>query len=237
MTETLQTTTARLVQSERVAAWQEIAKRLAHELKNPLTPIQMSLETLAAAQATGSPRFEALFTESVGPVLEEVERLKRTIDSFSQFARMPKPRRAPLDLSAHLRELLPLHASTRADIQVSSEIEPGLRVDGDRDQLTQVLVNLLRNAEDAMPHGGQLWVRARSRNGKVIVEVEDTGPGLTQETRAQLFTPYFTTKQKGTGLGLPISARIAQEHGGALEASGKPPPGALFRLELPLKQE
>jgi nitrogen fixation/metabolism regulation signal transduction histidine kinase len=232
MTEELEVTTARLVSAERIAAWQEIAKRLAHELKNPLTPIRMSLETLLAAHRQGGGRMEALFAESAGPMLEEVDRLRRTVDAFSSFARLPKPNLSPLDLSEWVRQVVSLQSQGFSKIKTRSQLEPGLFVDADRDQLTQVLLNLLKNAAEAMPEGGAITVTTRLQGKEAILEVRDTGPGVPPAARASLFTPYFTTKEGGTGLGLAVSARICQEHGGALELLPDEPNGA-FRVRLP----
>lgn len=234
MTAELRATTERLVASERIAAWQEVARRLAHEIKNPLTPIRMSLETLLAAQAAGHERFPALFRESAAVVLEEVERLRRIVDEFSRFARLPRPQLAPVDLSELAQGVLSLYASPPEGLALHAELEPGVVAQADRDQLTQVLVNLVKNAEEAMARtGGALYVRVRGTEAEAQVEVEDTGPGIAPELRARLFEPYFTTKQGGTGLGLAIAARIAQEHGGRLEAGGEPGRGARFTLTLP----
>jgi nitrogen fixation/metabolism regulation signal transduction histidine kinase len=235
MTFELRETTERLVTSERIAAWQEVARRLAHEIKNPLTPIKMSLETLVDAQRSAHPRFPSLFQESAGAVLEEVERLRRIVDEFSRFARLPKPQLGPLDLGELAGQVLTLFASPRPGVQIRSDLQGALPIDGDRDQLTQVLVNLVKNAEEAMPGGGQLAVRAFARNGHAVLEVADSGPGIRPEDRKRIFEPYFTTKAGGTGLGLAIAARIAQEHGGQLEASGAPGGGALFSLSLPMR--
>ncbi len=233
MTSDLEKATSQLVATERVAAWQEVARRLAHELKNPLTPIKMSLETLLAAKAQQSPRFDALFQESAGAVLEEVERLRRIVDEFSRFARLPKPDRKRCDLSELLGQVLSLYASPPPGIRLIAEIAPGLLASADRDQLTQVLVNLVKNAEEVLPGGGQIFVRGRKVAGEVQLEVEDSGPGVRLEDRKNIFEPYFTTKQGGTGLGLAIAARICQEHGGRLEVTGEPDQGARFVVSLP----
>ena len=214
MTQELQATTERLVVSERIAAWQEVARRLAHEIKNPLTPIQMSLETLLAAQGANDPRFAALFRESAGVVLEEVDRLRRIVDEFSRFARLPKPQLAPVELGELAQGVLALYASPRAGLRLHARLEPGVHTRADRDQLTQVLVNLIKNAEEAMPAGGDIHVRVHGTSRDALLEVEDTGPGVAPEDRARIFEPYFTTKAGGSGLGLAIAARILQEHGG-----------------------
>ena len=234
MTTELRSTTERLVATERVAAWQEVARRLAHEIKNPLTPIRMSLETLMAVQDARDERFPALFRESAGVILEEVDRLKRIVDEFSRFARLPKPQLEPVDLGELAQNVLSLYASPPEGISIHSEVQPGVVAKADRDQLTQVLVNLVKNAEEAMAKGGgALHVRVRGSEQEAVVEVQDSGPGIPPEHRARIFEPYFTTKEGGTGLGLAIAARILQEHGGKLDVGGEPGQGACFTLSLP----
>jgi nitrogen fixation/metabolism regulation signal transduction histidine kinase len=234
MTSELKATTERLVASERIAAWQEVARRLAHEIKNPLTPIRMSLETLLAAQEARHPRFPELFKESAGVVLEEVDRLRRIVDEFSRFARMPKPQLAPVDLGELAQSVLSLYATPPPGIEIQPAIQAGVVARVDRDQLTQVLVNLVKNAEEAMANkGGALRVRVKGTDGDAVIEVEDSGPGIPPEHRARIFEPYFTTKDGGTGLGLAIAARILQEHGGKLEVGGEPGQGARFSVVLP----
>ncbi|OJH41042.1 ATP-binding protein [Cystobacter ferrugineus] len=234
MTTELRSTTERLVASERVAAWQEVARRLAHEIKNPLTPIRMSIETLLAVQDAKDARFPAIFRQSAGVILEEVDRLRRIVDEFSQFARMPKPQLEPVDLGELARNVLSLYATPPEGIHLHSEVQPGVVARADRDQLTQVLVNLVKNAEEAMARGGgNLHVRVKGTEREALVEVQDSGPGIPPEHRARIFEPYFTTKEGGTGLGLAIAARILQEHGGKLDVGGEPGQGACFTLSLP----
>jgi nitrogen fixation/metabolism regulation signal transduction histidine kinase len=234
MTTELKSATDNLVASERVAAWQEVARRLAHEIKNPLTPIRMSLETLLAASQRGQldDRFRGLFSESARAVLEEVDRLKRIVDEFSQFARLPKPVLAPVDLSALLQPMMALYTPGNG-FTYETSLAPGVRVMVDKDQLTQVLVNLVKNAEEAMPTGGRVTVRVASRGDEAVVEVEDQGAGVPTELKSRLFEPYVTSKPNGTGLGLAIALRIAQEHGGRIEIDDAPVKGALFRFCLP----
>ncbi len=234
MTSELRSTTERLVASERIAAWQEVARRLAHEIKNPLTPIQMSLETLLAAQSAQDARFPALFRDSAAVVLEEVDRLRRIVDEFSRFARLPKPQLAPVDLGELAQSVLALYATPPEGITLLPTLQTGVVALADRDQLTQVLVNLVKNAEEAMAgKGGAVRVRVKGTDAAAIVEVEDSGPGIAPEHRARIFEPYFTTKEGGTGLGLAIAARILQEHGGKLEVGGEPGEGARFSVVLP----
>jgi signal transduction histidine kinase len=235
MTGDLKDATDKLVASERVAAWQEVARRLAHEIKNPLTPIRMSLETLLAASQRGplDDRFKGLFTESARAVLEEVDRLKRIVDEFSQFARLPHPQLAQHDLAEVMQAVMSLYAP-HDGITFEVALEKGSLVSVDRDQLTQVLVNLVKNAEEAMAgRTGAIHVRVKKSTAEVLLEVEDEGPGIPADLKARLFEPYVTTKPQGTGLGLAIALRICQEHSGRLEAADGAKGGALFRVTLP----
>jgi two-component system, NtrC family, nitrogen regulation sensor histidine kinase NtrY len=233
MTEDLGKTTRALVAAERTAAWEGVARSLAHELRNPLTPLQMSLETLLAARQAGDARFDALFAESAPAMLEEVERLRRTIDTFARFARLPAGSREPLDLTAWAAQALAVHAG-HPRMAIRWEPGPALPIEGDRDQLAQLLHNLLKNADEAMPQGGPVRVRTRGDGAVALLEVEDGGPGIPPDERARVFDPGFTRKPEGWGLGLALAARIAAAHGGILEVEGSALGGALFRLRLPL---
>ncbi len=237
MTAELQSTTDQLIASERIAAWQEVARRLAHEIKNPLTPIKMSLETLLAASERREPRFDELFRESAGAVLEEVERLRRIVDEFSHFARLPKPELAPVSLSELAEQVLSLYATPREGVEIRSEIAQNVWVRADRDQLTQVLLNLLKNAEEALAGTGRISVRVKAADEQAVLEVADTGRGIPAEDRARIFEPYFTTKPGGSGLGLAIARRISQEHGGQLVVESEVGRGAAFTLTLPRAAE
>jgi signal transduction histidine kinase len=229
-----------LLQAERVAAWQEIARRLAHEIKNPLTPIQMSVETLRKTHAAGHPSFEEIFAESTRTVLDEVGRLKKIVGEFSEFARMPRPERRSCDLNEVVASALSLY---RGSVKVVKELEEPLpAVDADRDQLTQVVLNLLENARDAVTAKGsddsvgRISVRTRAGGGgggAVELEVEDNGAGFDPAITEKLFRPYYTTKDAGTGLGLAIVRRIVTDHGGRITAHSAPGRGARFVVELP----
>ena len=232
MTEDLGHATRALRAAEQAAAWEGVARSLAHELRNPLTPLQMSLETLLAARKARDPRFEALFVESAPVMLEEVERLRRTIDAFARFARLPAARLEALDLTAWTEQALGI-AAARPGVTLRWEPGPPLPVRADRDQLAQLLHNLLRNAEEAMPSGGQVTVRTTAQADRAVLEVEDTGPGIPTDARARVLEPGVTTKADGTGLGLALGARIAQGHGGTLEVDTAAGGGALLRLRIP----
>jgi signal transduction histidine kinase len=235
MTQDLALGRARLAQAERVAAWREVARRLAHEIKNPLTPIAMSVETLREALARRHPDFPEIFDEGTQAIGEEVRRLKKIVDEFSRFARLPAPERAAVTPDELVGAVLALFPSAPHGVEVRREVEPGLpTVLADRDQVLQVLLNLVRNALDAMPAGGRLELGARRAGEVVRFYVSDTGPGIAAEDLPRIFEPYFTSKEGGTGLGLAIARRIAEEHGGRLEAESRPGAGATFTLELPV---
>jgi nitrogen fixation/metabolism regulation signal transduction histidine kinase len=224
----------RLAQAERVAAWREVARRLAHEIKNPLTPIAMSVETLRDAHEHRRGDFGEIFDEGTRAIGEEVRRLKRIVDEFSRFARLPAPARAPVAPDELVAGVLALYPEPPAGVTVVREVERALPpVLADRDQVAQVLLNLVANALDAMPSGGRLTVGARRAGGGVAFTVADTGPGIAAEDLARVFEPYFTTKEGGTGLGLAIAHRIAEEHGGRLEVASAAGAGAVFTLTLP----
>jgi signal transduction histidine kinase len=225
-----------LVRAERVAAWKEIAQRIAHEIKNPLTPIQMAIETLQRAHAKGAEPFDRLFDESAKTILDEVARLKNIVGEFSAFARMPAPQLAPVALNEVVEATLAIYLSDGPqqpiERMLGASLPPAM---ADRDQLTQVLINLLENARDAAGADGKVVVATRVAAGRVELEVRDSGPGLTDEARARLFTPYFTTKPKGTGLGLAIVHRIVSDHGGEIRVDSPPGRGATFTVSLPAR--
>ncbi len=234
MTQDVATGRARLAQAERVAAWREVARRLAHEIKNPLTPIAMSVETLREARAAGRADFPEIFEEGTRAIAEEVRRLKRIVDEFSRFARLPSPERSPVAPDELVGAVLALYPSAPPGVSVEREVEPGLPpVSADRDQVLQLLLNLVRNGLEAMPAGGVLRIGARADGREVALWVADTGPGIPAEDLPRLFEPYFTRKEGGTGLGLAIAQRIAEEHGGRLAVESAPGAGATFTLWLP----
>lgn len=225
---------ARVARAERIAAWQQIARALAHEIKNPLTPIAMAIETLQRTKARAHPDFDRFFDEGTATVLEEVARLKRLATEFGEFARWPKP--MPTETSAEeiLQSVASLYQSPPEGIIIEAHADDDLpQVFVDRDQIQRALVNLVKNAIEAMPEGGRIALRAHRVVEGVSLDVADDGPGLPGATRERLFEPYFTTKTEGTGLGLAIVHRIVTEHDGRLEVGETPGGGTTFRLILP----
>lgn len=227
----------RLVIAERIAAWQEIARRLAHEIKNPLTPIQMAMDNLRKTWRKKHPAFEEILEESTATVLEESDRLRRIVSEFSDFARMPKPDLHPGDLNEVVASALALHQTgVRLERRFADGLPP---VALDRGQLTQVLHNLIANATDALGGRDDGRIVVSTRRGdtgeRVELVVEDNGPGVPAELRDRVFTPYFTTKHGsgGTGLGLAIVHRIVGDHGGRIVIGTAAGGGARVVVELP----
>jgi signal transduction histidine kinase len=236
MTADLKESKQRLLSAERVAAWQEIARRIAHEIKNPLFPIQTSIETLRKVYLKKHPDFEEIFNESTTTILEEVSRLKNIVTEFSNFARLPKPKLAPCDLRELVPQVVSLYGSNEVpiDTHLPAELPAVL---ADRDQLTQVLVNLIKNARESLAGRPSplVQIHVEDQGPSVEIRVQDNGLGFNEEARAQIFHPYFTTKGAtgGTGLGLAIVHRIITEHGGRIEARSAPGSGATFAFTLP----
>ena len=239
MMEDLKTSKERLVIAERIAAWQEIARRLAHEIKNPLTPIQMAMDTLRKSYKKQHPEFAEILEESTATVMEEADRLKHIVSEFSGFARMPKPEFQRLDLNELVRSALALYqGAAPIDIKLAERLP---RIDADKNQLNQVVLNLVENARDAIGQRGDGRIAVATRLGeasdRVMLIVEDNGPGIPVDLKDKVFAPYFTTKHSkgGTGLGLAIVHRIVSDHGGRIAVVDAPGGGARFAIELPLR--
>ncbi|MCU1285257.1 MAG: integral rane sensor signal transduction histidine kinase [Acidobacteriales bacterium] len=231
-----------LVQSERVAAWRELARRLAHELKNPLFPLQITVENLLRARESSPEQFDEVFVESTATLLAELTNLKTIIGRFSDFSKMPAPQIQPVDINAILREVAQLFQAqfTRAggpQIKSSMELARDLQlVPADPVLIRRVIENLVLNALDAMPNGGTLTFRTFAETeDRIALEISDTGAGLTPEECDRLFTPYYTTKQFGTGLGLAIVQSIVSDHGGRISVKSQKNIGTAFRVELAMQ--
>jgi len=225
----------RLVQAERVAAWRELARRLAHELKNPLFPLQITVENMQRARETFPEQFDEVFREGTSTLLAELANLKQIIGRFSDFAKMPAPEMQSVNLNDLVTETMRLFEAqlAKAGISASVHLDPALRpVQVDSEQMTRVLRNLVLNAVDAMPDGGTLTVRTAALAAGVRLEVSDTGQGLTPEECERLFTPYYTTKTHGTGLGLAIVQSVVSDHKGRISVESEKGNGTMFRIDL-----
>jgi nitrogen fixation/metabolism regulation signal transduction histidine kinase len=240
MTAELLTQKERLVQTERVAAWRELARRLAHELKNPLFPLQLTVENLLRAKTLSPEQFDEVFRESSSTLLAEISNLKTIINRFSEFSKMPHPQLQPVPVNEILRAVVKLfqaqlQAPGRAPITCQLELDENLgTMAADPDLLHRALSNLVLNAMDAMAKGGILTLRTRRDDGKVIIEVSDTGAGMSREECERIFTPYYTSKEHGTGLGLAIVQSVVSDHGGRINVQSEAGRGTTFVIELPI---
>ncbi len=229
----------RLVQSERVAAWRELARRLAHELKNPLFPLQLTVENLVRAREHSPAMFEEIFRESAATLLTEIGNLKQIISRFSEFSKMPQPQLQPVSVNEIVRGIVRLFQAqleSRSGGAIGCQLELGASqepIAADAELLHRALSNLVLNAMDAMPEGGTLTLRTRDNADRAYIEIADTGVGLTPEECGRLFTPYYTSKQHGTGLGLAIVQSVISDHGGTIGVRSQPGKGTTFRVELP----
>lgn len=229
----------RALQAERVAAWRELARRLAHELKNPLFPLQITIENMQRAHSAGRQEFEDAFHEGTRTLLEEVSNLKTIIGRFSDFSRMPAPHFELVDVAGIMRDAVrPYEAQlARSKIEVHTNINGAVpKISADLDQLRRALGNLILNAVDAMPHGGSLTFSVTPLENAIRIAVADTGEGLTEEESSRLFTPYFTTKHYGTGLGLAIVQAVVTDHHGKIAVESAKGKGATFIMEFPVEQ-
>ena len=234
-----------LIRAQRVATWRDVARRLAHEIKNPLTPIQLCAERIRRHFVSANPSSRELVDECTATIVGEVEALKNLVDEFSQFARMPSPRTVTADLNALLDETVGLYEGLFSQIVVERELSPRLPPTRfDPEQLRRVVVNLIDNAVDALEHA--LSTSFNGRKGVIVVGTEhdaaagvvrlivrDNGPGIPKADQDKLFMPYFSTKRRGSGLGLAIVRRIVVEHGGSIQVGENSPHGTVFAIELP----
>jgi len=235
-----------LIRTQRVAAWRDVARRLAHEIKNPLTPIQLSAERLRRQFASAPPNARALIEECTSTIVTEVDSLKQLVDEFAQFARMPAPKAVPTDLNAVLGETVALYTGLFQYIRLEKKFADRLpMVRMDAEQVRRVIINLVDNAVEALggagaqvrPDGSVPSIRLATAhdasNGVARITVSDNGPGIPPEDREKLFLPYYSTKRRGSGLGLAIVRRIIAEHGGAIDVAENVPSGTIFTIELP----
>ena len=237
MAAALKTSLERRVAAERLAAWGDAARWVVHEIKNPLFPIRLSIENLQRAyqgKDNQSTVFEKIFVQCTDIVIEEVERLQRLVDEFDQFARMRPPKRESSDLNQIVQHVVNLYAESVENIQIEESLAlnlPPLSLDSE--QITQALENLIKNAIEAMPDGGTLnvWTQPVNKE-KIRVKIQDTGIGMSPETLVQIFEPYYTTKETGTGLGMAIVQRIITDHDGEIFVESEEGIGTTVWIEL-----
>jgi len=228
-----------LLQAERVAAWRELARRLAHELKNPLFPLQLTVENLVRARQQSPEQFDEVFRESSSTLLAEVANLKTIISRFSEFSSMPQPQFQRVQVNEIVQNVArllqaqlqsPEHPAIECRLELAETLQP---IAADPELLHRAFSNLALNAMDAMPQGGALSLRTRQSGDRAVVEIADTGAGLTAEECERLFTPYYTSKAHGTGLGLAIVQSIISDHEGRISVHSEPGRGTTFMIELP----
>lgn len=226
----------RLINAQKMAAWREVARRMAHEIKNPLTPIQLSAQRILKKHREGSPDFSNALEEGASIIVREVKTLKTLVNEFSGFARMPAVNPVPSDVNQIIDSALGLYQGAYADVAFRRDFAVDLPVTRlDQEQMKRVFVNLIDNSLEAMNKRGSIDIATRYlRDLQMMrIEVADDGPGIAPEDKEKLFLPYFSTKRRGTGLGLAIVNRIVSDHNGYIRVEDNRPRGARFVIELP----
>jgi two-component system, NtrC family, nitrogen regulation sensor histidine kinase NtrY len=226
-----------LIRVQKLAAWRDVAQGIAHEIKNPLTPIQLSAQRLQRKYREHSGDFDEIFDECTTTIITQVEGLKGLLDEFSAFARMPESNPTPTELRPLVEEVLQLYRGAHRDIALTFSGDPAVaKVNVDGEQMKRALINLVENAVEAMEGQGRVDIVTSldGRHQRVCIEVRDTGVGIPPQVRDTLFLPYFTTKKAGSGLGLAIVHRIVADHGGRISVRDNTPQGSIFAIELPV---
>ena len=227
----------KLEKMQRMAAWREVARRIAHEIKNPLTPIQLSAQRLRRRYPEILNEEDSVFDQCTNTIITQVDELKRLVSEFSQFARMPKVQKSPDNLAKLAKQTLFLYQEGHKNINFTcQEKEPVPIFSFDAEQIKRCLINLLDNAVAVLPDGGNIDIELTLDEEKenVFLKVCDNGPGITKENKLKLFEPYFSTKKTGTGLGLAIVSTIVSDHNGYIRVQDNEPTGSVFIIELPL---
>lgn len=226
----------KLIESERLAAFSLMARKVAHEIKNPLTPIKIAIQDLRRAYDASDPQFDEAFRQSTRTVLEEVESLTKIVEEFSQFAKFPSPKLQPNDLNDIVNTAIPLFSDALKSGKLCLELSGRpIPVIADQEQVKRALINLIKNGLEAIPQAGRVTVRTSERDRSAIATVTDNGPGLSPTARQNLFTPYFTTKPGGSGLGLVIVKKIISEHDGKISITTGPDGGTEATIVLPIR--
>lgn len=229
----------RIVYLEKVSGWQEFARRLAHEIKNPLTPIQLAIQELKRRTPEGDEKFKRFVDDAADVVEEEIKALTRLVDEFSQFARLPEVVPDKVELSSFVQEFLSAYNGFEPDAKVTLDLpEQALTVPLDRVLMRRVFLNLALNGIQAAGEGkAELWIKCRKLEDseEAEIRIEDNGPGIPPDQASRIFDPYFTTKEEGTGLGLAIVKKIVLQHGGTIQLDSSSHGGAAFVIVLPLK--
>ncbi|HEX6642674.1 MAG TPA: ATP-binding protein, partial [Thermoanaerobaculia bacterium] len=221
-----------LVQAQKLAAWNEAARRIAHEIKNPLTPIQLSAERIARKFRNGDPDTGDAIEQGTKTIVGEVAQLKRMVDEFARFARMPAIHLRHARLAEVLGEAAALGRDIKPGVTIAVDADDDIELLMDPEQIRRAVGNLLKNAVEATD-SGEIRISARRAGQRVIIEVADPGRGVADADKDKLFLPYFSTKGRGTGLGLAIVHRIVRDHDGQIHVHDNQPRGTRFEIELP----
>ncbi len=228
-----------LIKAQKIAAWEEVARRIAHEIKNPLTPIQLSAQRMRKKFFENSKDFSNIFNDCTNTIIQEVNSLKSLVNEFSDFARMPAINPVPADLHDVIKEVIHLYQGDKGgprSLEIITNFAPELPiVNIDKEQMKRIFINLFENSIEAMDGTGRLWITTSfdPRLKVVRIEIADEGTGIQPEDRDKLFLPYFSKKRTGTGLGLTIVNRIIAEHNGYIRVENNEPKGVIFIIELP----
>ncbi len=226
-----------IIKAEKAIAWQEIAKRVAHEIKNPLTPIKLSTERMIKKWENRDTDFDQVFKRSAKTIIKEVDSLRKLVDEFSKFGKMPEINKTPTYIPAIIDEVVNLYKGFKGvEINVSTpDNSPLVELDGE--QFRRVMINIFENAVQAIPDTGSINVTLNfdTLSNRAYINIADNGPGIRDEDKEKLFLPYFSTKKEGTGLGLAIASRITAEHRGYIRVRDNKPNGAVFTIEIPIK--
>ena len=227
-----------VIKAQKAIAWQEIARRIAHEIKNPLTPIKLSTERMVKKWQQRDADFDQVFDRSTKSIINEVDGLKRLVDEFSRFGKMPEVKKTPTFLASIIDEVVNLYKGYKG-LEITISIpDSSLMVEIDGEQFRRVIINILDNAIHAMTDSGRIHVALDfdMPSNMAYIEIADNGPGIKDEDKERLFLPYFSTRNDGTGLGLAIANRIIAEHRGHIRVRDNEPKGTVFTIEIPIKE-
>jgi two-component system nitrogen regulation sensor histidine kinase NtrY len=227
-----------IARAQKALAWREVARRIAHEIKNPLTPIKLSTDLMMKKWMNKDEDFGKVFERSTKTIIKEVESLKRLVDEFSRFGKMPDIKKAPVLLSSIIEAVVNLYKDYKG-IEIRFSAKGGeVPVELDAEQFKRVVINIVDNAIQAMQNQGRIDIMVHHDvlSNRVYINIADDGPGIREEDRERLFLPYFSTRKDGTGLGLAIASRVVTEHRGYIRVLDNNPTGTIFSIELPIKE-
>jgi signal transduction histidine kinase len=234
MVQELKANREHLARVERELAWKEMAKQVAHEIKNPLTPIKLSIQHLQQAYKDNVPQFKEILDRVARTVVDQIETLSRIATEFSNFARMPMPRYERISLNEILRESVTLFSQVEGIAFKTKFDETLVPIVADRDELRRVFINILRNSVQAMPKGGTVEMSTRLEDGSCVITLRDNGPGIPEDIRSRVFQPNFSTKTDGMGIGLAISRKVIEDLNGTIELWSKVGEGTTIEIRLPM---